>query len=104
MDAIVAAPRRGLPDRSLEISSRCVGKARIVFLEHAGKVIELIDSPLIGLRYVCSKVRLLCVEQILSKTFSCPAPVRLREVGCWGFYCSDAAFIRISLSLVFRFG
>ena len=41
-----------LLERGFKIPSRCFGKTLIVFLEHADEPIKLIDSPLIGLRYV----------------------------------------------------
>jgi len=49
----------------LEVLARGVGKALIVVLEHTNKPIELVDSPLVGLCRIRSKIRLLFVEQLL---------------------------------------
>src|ERR1700733_3145594 len=81
-----------LLDRSLEISSRCFGETLLVFLEHAGKAVELIHSPLIGLRGVGVEVCFLLVEQVLSKTSSRAALGGLREVRCCDFNCSSRGF------------
>jgi len=65
----------------MNLSSEFQFSFRIAFRPvQTDQSIDPIDSPLTTLHYAAGKVRLLLVEQILSKTFCRPALGGLREI------------------------